>query len=65
MTLDYPQEERKGPPFAVSDSEVRELYGEDWRIELLEDEDVLAENAGFLALGVSGLRERVYRLTRL
>lgn len=64
MTLDYPQVERRGPPFAVSDAEVHELYGEDWRVELLEDEDVLAENVGFLALGVSRLRERVYRLTR-
>ncbi|MCQ4347795.1 thiopurine S-methyltransferase [Pseudomonas stutzeri] len=64
VTLDYPQEQRQGPPFAVSDTEVRELYGADWAIELLEDEDVLADNAGFHALGVSWLRERVYRLTR-
>lgn len=63
-TLDYPQEERQGPPFAVSDAEVRELYDADWQVELLADEDVLAENAGFIALGVSRLRERVYRLTR-
>lgn len=64
-TLDYPQEQRQGPPFAVSDAEVRELYGDEgWLVELLEDEDVLAENAGFLALGVNSLRERIYRLTR-
>lgn len=64
VTLDYPQEQREGPPFAVSDAEVRELYGADWEIELLTDEDVLADNAGFHALGVRWLRERVYRLTR-
>lgn len=64
VTLDYLQEQRPGPPFAVSDAEVRELYGADWQVELLTDEDVLADNAGFHALGVSWLRERVYRLTR-
>lgn len=65
VTLDYPQEQKKGPPFAVSDAEVRALYGEGWRIELLEDADVLADNGNFGALGVTELRQRVYRLTRL
>lgn len=65
VTLDYPQEQRQGPPFAVSDAEVRELYGEGWTVELLDDADVLADNAGFHALGVSWLRERIYRLQRV
>lgn len=64
VTLDYPQDQRQGPPFAVSDAEVHELYAGAWDIELLEDADVLADNAGFQALGVTELRERVYRLTR-
>jgi len=64
VTLDYPQEQMNGPPFAVSDAEVRELYADGWQIELLEEADVLAENAQIAARGVSLLRLRAYRLTR-
>ncbi len=64
VTIDYPQEQKDGPPFAVSDAEVRALYGEGWQIELLEDTDVLADNAKFGAQAVTELRQRVYRLLR-
>lgn len=64
VVLDYPQAQKDGPPFAVSDAEVHELYGEGWQIEPLEEADVLAENPGFVAQGVSRLQQRVYRLQR-
>ncbi len=64
VTIDYPQEQKDGPPFAVGDAEVRELYGEGWKVELLEDTDVLADNAKFGAQAVTQLRQRVYRLLR-
>ena len=64
VTLDYPQELKNGPPFAVGDAEVRRLYGPGWQIELLDDADVLAENPHFAARGVTAMRERIYRLQR-
>lgn len=64
VTLDYPQEQKDGPPFAVGDAEVQALYGAGWRIERVEDADVLADNAPFAARGVTALRERVYLLER-
>jgi thiopurine S-methyltransferase len=57
VTLDYPQAEMDGPPFSVSDAEVRELYGS---AQLLESKDVLAENDRFRQRGVSRLYENAY-----
>ncbi len=57
VTLDYPQAEMDGPPFSVSDAEVRELYKS---AQLLESKDVLAENDRFRQRGVSRLNENAY-----
>lgn len=64
ITLEYPPEEKQGPPFAVSEAEVRELYGREWNIEVLERRDILAQQPGFQAEGVSTLDTVVYRLLR-
>jgi thiopurine S-methyltransferase len=57
VTLDYPQAEMDGPPFSVSDAEVRELYGS---VQLLESRDVLPENDRFRQRGVSKMTENAY-----
>ncbi|TPG48492.1 thiopurine S-methyltransferase [Rhodanobacter glycinis] len=64
ITLEYPQHEKQGPPFAVPEAEVRELYGRDWRVETLERRDILAQQPGFVAEGVSALETVVYRLSK-
>lgn len=61
VTLDYPQEERPGPPFSVSGDEVHRLFP-GCAIELLHEEDVLAQNPKFAGQGASRLWERVYRI---
>ena len=60
VTLDYPQLEMDGPPFAVSDQEVRWLYEGKGRIEQLASCDRLAENEKFRERGITGLYENVY-----
>jgi len=65
VTIDYPQEQMDGPPFAVSDAEVRGLYGEGWQVELLGEYEVEEKNWRFLERGLSRLQERVYRVQRL
>jgi len=61
----YPQEEKKGPPFSVSEDEVHELYGRSFEIERLADEDIIDTEAHFRdRWGLSALRRQVYRLRR-
>ncbi len=65
VTLDYDQVQKAGPPFAVSDAEVRVLLGEHWALDRLEEQDILGESWKFVQDGVTRLDERVYRLTRV
>ena len=59
VTLDYPQIEMDGPPFAVSDAEVRNLYSS---AQQLTSHDVLAQNDRFRQRGVSRLNENAYMI---
>ncbi len=65
VTLEYPQQQKAGPPFSVDEDEVRALYGGDWQINVLERLDILAAQPGFVAEGVSSLDTVAYRLRRL
>ena len=60
ITLDYDQHEMEGPPFAVSDAEVRALYAGRADIEHIASHDVLAENDRFRQRGVTRLHENAY-----
>jgi len=62
ITLDYDPQQMDGPPFAVSDDEVRELYGEKYQIHRLQSDDVLAQNERFRERGLDRLNESVFRL---
>lgn len=63
ITLDYDQAQMPGPPFAVADDEVQRLLGGGWRVQVLEEKDVLSEGGKFLQAGVTRLEERVYRVS--
>ncbi|MGP1782626.1 thiopurine S-methyltransferase [Shewanella frigidimarina] len=64
ITLDYPQAELNGPPFAVSEDWVQANLGEHFKIERLACNDVLNDNPRFVKKQVSWLTESVYKLTR-
>lgn len=65
VTLDYPQAEMCGPPFAVGEALVAQLLTEQqWACELLEQADVLGQNWRFLQRGLTRLDERAYRLRK-
>jgi thiopurine S-methyltransferase len=64
VTLEYPQHEKSGPPFSVPEDEVRALFGRDWDVALLERRDILEQQPGFQAEGVTGLQTVAYRLER-
>jgi thiopurine S-methyltransferase len=64
ITLDYPQEALKGPPFAVSNDWVVANMSEYFDVELLSCEDVLSDNPRFVNKEVPWLTESVYKLKR-
>lgn len=64
VTLEYPQREKAGPPFAVDEDEVRRIYGRDWRIELLERRDILQREPSFVAEGITALHTCAYALRK-
>jgi thiopurine S-methyltransferase len=64
ITLDYQQSQMDGPPFAVTDAEVHELFDSGWQIETLERLDVLQGNWKFIKHNLQALDEVVYRLNK-
>lgn len=64
ITLDYPQQEKQGPPFSVPGEEVHALYGHGWTIIELARLDTLDKQPGFAAEGVTALHTAAYRLQR-
>lgn len=65
VTLDYPQHEMSGPPFAVSMDEVTSLYQSHAGIALLTQQDVFAQNPRFQERGLSRLQENTILLKTL
>lgn len=65
ITLDYDQTQKAGPPFAVTDDEVKVLLGFQWHLEVLDTQDILGESWKFVQDGVTRLEECVYRLTKI
>lgn len=63
ITLEYPQEQMEGPPFAVLANEVSERFT-GWQLEELERVNAIAQNAKLAARGVQRLDEVVFRLQR-
>jgi len=62
VTMDYPQSEMDGPPFAVTEQEVAALYQDHFNIEQVCSEDILVANPRFQEQGLSRLLEKVYVL---
>ncbi len=62
ITLDYPNAEMSGPPFAVSIDEVITLYQSHFEIKLLTKQDVITQNPRFQERGLSQLQENVLLL---
>lgn len=60
LTLDYPQAEMNGPPFAVSPEQVEQLLGDTFILECLEERDALGQEWRFKDVGVTRLFEYVY-----
>jgi thiopurine S-methyltransferase len=65
VTLEYPQEQKSGPPFSVTTAEVARLYAGHHSIEELSRGDILSSEPRLRVRGITQLHEVCYRLTRL
>src|SRR5207249_3751818 len=65
VTMEYPQEQMKGPPFSVAADEVERLYSRHHEIRALGTRDILANEPRLRSRGLTQLHETCYRLTRL
>jgi thiopurine S-methyltransferase len=64
ITLEYPQEQMRGPPFSVMQREVKELFDQHCRIERILSDDCLAREPRFKKKGLTRLDEIVYLLEK-
>lgn len=63
LTYPYDQSQMNGPPFAVPDTEVYELFGDTFEIEHLRSRDVLDER--FRERGLDAMGESTFAMTRV
>ena len=63
VTMEYEQDKLTGPPFSVTTGEVAELFST-WNIHCIQQQDILANEKKFQALGLQELQESVYVLSR-
>jgi thiopurine S-methyltransferase len=64
LAMEYPQREMQGPPFSVDEAEVRRHLEPVWQVDLLERNDILAEEPHFADRGLTRLSSAAYRLVR-
>lgn len=62
VTLEYEQSKMDGPPFSVSEDEVKALYQANYQVKQLTAQDVLGDNEKFRARGLYFMNECIYQL---
>lgn len=62
ITLEYPQQQMDGPPFAVLSDEVDRLFSAKMNIKLLQSDDILDASPRFKDKGLTQFIERVFTL---
>jgi thiopurine S-methyltransferase len=65
LTLNYPQHQRSGPPFAVSKEEVKQLFNGSFDIQELHCIEDIENEPMFQNLGVDFVEKAVYLLQKV
>lgn len=65
VTLEYDQSKMAGPPFSVTEDELRSLYPPQYQLNKLGSEDVLEENEKFRQRGLDFMNESIYQLCKI
>jgi thiopurine S-methyltransferase len=64
ITLDYDGSEMTGPPFNVTDSEVHELFSNDFTVERLRQNSMGKDDPFAKRKGLGSATESVFRLRK-
>ncbi len=64
LTFGYEQDKMAGPPFAVLDEEVQDLFEGKGQLERIAHEDILDRAERFRRAGLTWLSESVWRFTK-
>jgi thiopurine S-methyltransferase len=64
VSMNYPQKEMDGPPYAVTDDEVQELFADNFQVTHLHELDLLKDTERYSGKGLSRLSEHIYKLQR-
>lgn len=64
VSMDYSQKEMNGPPYAVTDDEVQDLFASNFQVTHMHTLDLLKDTARYSDKGLSRLSERIYKLQR-
>lgn len=62
VTFEYDQSKRPGPPFSVTQSEIEDLYGDRYEINILFQQDVINNYPQFRDQGLTLINEKIYLL---
>jgi thiopurine S-methyltransferase len=64
VAMEYDQQQMQGPPFAVEEREIRDLFAPRWSVQLLHEQDILADETKFRERGLTRLSEKIYLLNK-
>jgi thiopurine S-methyltransferase len=64
LTMEFDQAQRQGPPFAVTEPEVRRLYEPGFEVRHLHAQDIFSPHSPLARKGLTWLEEKVYRIAR-
>ncbi len=65
VTMEYPQPELAGPPFAVLKEEVFGLYQSHWNVAEIHEQTMAKDDPFAKRKGLSALKERVFHLKKI
>jgi len=64
VSMDYPETEMQGPPHSVPETEVTELFTNDFSIKKLHTHDLMTDGDRYSDKGLSRMWEQVFQLDR-
>ena len=65
VAMEYESEVELGPPFPVTETDIRSYYENNFTIEILEEIDKVVDHPRFIEAGISSWSRKVYKLVRI
>lgn len=65
VAMEYDSTEVLGPPFPVTERDIRSYYENNFSIEVLEEIDKEVDHPRFIEAGIKNWKRKVYKLIRV